>query len=68
MYRPRITISRSLYETFHEQQDCVYDFPSQSLATRASANVPQRTCLSERVGISSDTPAEAHVQAVFTSM
>ena len=25
--------------TFHEQQECVYDFPSLSLATRASADV-----------------------------
>ena len=27
------------YVTFHEQQECVYDFPSLSLATCASADV-----------------------------
>ena len=27
--------------TFHEQQVCVYDFPSLSLATRASADVSE---------------------------
>ena len=27
--------------TFHEQQECVYDFPSLSLATRASADVSE---------------------------
>ena len=26
---------------FHEQQECVYDFPSQSLATCASAGVSE---------------------------
>ena len=26
------------YVTFHEQQECVYDFPSLSLATRASSD------------------------------
>ena len=30
-----------LYVTFHEQQECVYDFPSLSLATRASADVSE---------------------------
>ena len=27
--------------TFHEQQECVYDFPSLSLATRTSADVSE---------------------------
>ena len=29
------------YVTFHEQQECVCDFPSLSLATRASADVSE---------------------------
>ena len=29
------------YVTFHEQQECVYDFPSISLATRAAADVSE---------------------------
>ena len=30
-----------MYVTFHEQQECVYDFPSLSLATGASADVSE---------------------------
>ena len=48
------------YLTFHEQKECVHDFPSISLATCASADVSELV----QTGVlknSSDTPAEAHM-------
>ena len=42
VYKGFLHLSKhEMYVTFHEKQECVYDFPSLSLATHASADVSE---------------------------